>query len=163
VAVTLGAGTFSVGADVRPGRYVIATSESSGNFQVENPKDPLKVNEILGTEAIVAVPTVTTDLAEGDTIKIKGLSAVTFTPATTELLTDLSSGSWIVGLDIAPGRYVVTPVAGSGNLFVGEVGGFPEVNEILGGDYGVESVTVDLIEGWQIDIIGMASAHFEAV
>ena len=59
-----------------------------------------------------------------------------------------SVDNWVVGLDIAPGRYVVTPGKGMmGNLYIDDGGWLAKTNEILGGDYGVPSVTVTLDEG----------------
>ncbi|MCL2455899.1 MAG: hypothetical protein FWD18_11460 [Micrococcales bacterium] len=163
VATTLGTGSFLVGSDVQPGRYVITPGGGeSGNLQVSSASDPLKVNEILGTAYGLGVPSVTVDLVADDEIKISGLSSVTFTPAETSLSNQLSAGQWIVGLDIAAGRYVVTPAEGeSGNFFVYSDRGFPKVNEILGGDFGVPSVTVSLEDGQRIKISSLSSVVFE--
>jgi hypothetical protein len=72
----LGAGTFSGGKDVAPGRYdVSAGAGQSGSFFVENQM----VNEILGGS--YGVPNVTVNLQQGDVITISGLSQVTMTAA----------------------------------------------------------------------------------
>lgn len=77
-AVTLYAGTFIVGQDIAPGRYVATTTPgSSGNFIVSGQDD---VNEILGQNGFGGVPSVTTDLTDGDVITISGLGQVTMTP-----------------------------------------------------------------------------------
>lgn len=161
---TLGAGTFTVGQDVAPGRYVITCPEGeSGNISASSAKDPLALNEILGTALGLGVPSVTTDLTDGEEIKISGLSAVTFTPATTELRTSLSAGDWEVGLDVEAGNYIVTPAAGeSGNFALYSKSGFPETIEILGdaGGLGVPNVTVELEDGQKIAIAGLSEVTF---
>jgi hypothetical protein len=161
---TLGAGQYSVGTDVQPGRYVIAgPAGESGNLQVDREGEILPwVNEILGDPSVIGVPSVTTDLKAGDTIQISGLSQVTFTPAQTALSNQLSTGRWIVGLDIAAGRYTATPPTGeSGNLIVQSEGDlFPAVNEILGGSLGVPSYTVTLTDGQEIEISALSSVTF---
>ncbi|MDR0416441.1 MAG: DUF2510 domain-containing protein [Propionibacteriaceae bacterium] len=162
----LGAGVFTVGADVRPGRYVITPAEGeSGNLQVSRPSDPLYVNEILGDAMGLGVPSVTIGLADGDEITISGLSAVSFTPAETALSTTLTTGRWDVGVDIPAGRYTATPADGqSGNFFVYRGSGFPLVNEILGGElggeYGVPNVTVNLEDGQTVVLSGLSSVTF---
>ena len=76
--VTLYAGTFIVGQDIGAGRYVATTTPgSSGNFIVSGADS---VNEILGQNGIGGVPSVTTDLTDGDVITISGLGQVTMTP-----------------------------------------------------------------------------------
>src|SRR5699024_9739970 len=79
---TLGAGTFTVGEDVPPGRYVIEPGAGqSGNLSASSEEDPLAINEILGGESGFGVPSVTSTLIEGEQLEISGLSEVTFTPA----------------------------------------------------------------------------------
>jgi hypothetical protein len=76
--VTLYAGTFIVGQDIGTGRYVATTTPgSSGNFIVSGQDS---VNEILGQNDVGGVPSVTTDLTDGDVITISGLGQVTMTP-----------------------------------------------------------------------------------
>ncbi len=85
---------------------------------------PYSYNEILGTAADLGVPSVRAQISKGDKISISGLSAVTFTPVTTPLVTShttitLGAGTWVVNQDIGPGRYVATPGPGqSGNFIV---------------------------------------------
>lgn len=79
-----------------------------------------------------------------------------FTPAKTKLSKKLSAGNWIVGLDVPPGDYIAKPGKGqSGNFFVYNEDGRAEVNEILGGDYGVEDVTLTLEVGQVVFISGI--------
>ncbi|MGA2911473.1 MAG: hypothetical protein ABSE17_02445 [Candidatus Levyibacteriota bacterium] len=76
--VTLYAGTFTVGQDIGAGRYVATTTTgSSGNFIVSGIDS---VDEILGQSDGQGVPSVTTNLTDGDVISISGLSQVIMTP-----------------------------------------------------------------------------------
>jgi hypothetical protein len=71
------AGTFTVGQDIGAGRYVATTTAgSSGNFIVTGVDN---VDEILGVSDGQGVPSVTTNLTNGDIISISGLTEVTLT------------------------------------------------------------------------------------
>lgn len=155
VLTTLNTGKFTVGTDIPAGRYVI-TGAGSGNLFINNESSLAYVNEILGGGDI-GVDSVTTDIKKGDTIEVSGMNQATFTPAENVLYTDtLMTGNWLVGIDIAPGRYDISGNGGSGNLFIYDKSGISVVNEILGGgDFGVEKVTADLEEGNIISISGM--------
>ena len=113
---TLNTGTFTVGEDISEGRYVI-TGDGSGNLFVYDGDFPV-VNEILDPTGEFGVKSVTTDIKDGQQIEISGISNVTFTPAETSISNILTTGTWIVGLDIAPGRYDAAAPSGSGNFFV---------------------------------------------
>jgi hypothetical protein len=153
----LGAGQWTVGADVQPGRYVMASGGGSGNFFIRR-DGRSRVNEILSGS--YGVPSVTADLRAGDTIEISGLRSVSFTPAETALSLVLTTGYWTVGLDIPSGRYTATPPNGeSGNFFV-RSGSRSVVNEILGGSYGVPSYALTLTDGQEIEISGLSSVSF---
>lgn len=158
---TLYSGIFIVGEDIPAGRYVI-TGDGSGNLFVKN-KGVLMVNEILDTEHGMGVPNVTVDLAAGNEIEISGINNVTFTPAETQSSTTLTTGVWLVGLDIPAGRYEVTCNDGeSGNFFV-HSGNKPVVNEILdrsGMGIGVEKIRVNLQEKQVVTISGFSTAIF---
>jgi hypothetical protein len=167
-ATTLGAGTFTVGKDVQPGRYVITAVSGSGNFTVTNPDGSLWVNEILGNTGMsgMGVPSITSDLGEGDLIEISGISQVNFTPATTKKSTTLTTGDWVVGVDIPAGSYVATPAdaSTSGNFQVLTSDGTIATNEILGdaGGFGVSNVTVNLSQGDVILISSIPTVNFKA-
>jgi len=79
--VHLFAGTFTVGQDIGAGRYVATPAAGqSGNFVVGGNGS---ANEILGGSAkFGGVPSVTTNLTNGDVITISSLSDVTMTPTT---------------------------------------------------------------------------------
>lgn len=148
-AVTLNAGTWVVGKDVQPGRYVVKATNGSGNFT----DDSGKINVILGTtpdNEMGQVDSYTTDLKKNDKIKLSGIESASFTPTPDKRteMTDLTAGNWVVGKDIKAGRYDITATAGSGNLSTDD----GDVNEILGmtkdNDTGqVTKVSVNLQNG----------------
>lgn len=161
---TLFSGTFTVGEDIPEGRYVI-TGAGSGNLLVYEKELPI-VNEILddGSSGMnIGVSSVTTDIANGNVIEISGLNEVIFTPAETTISNSLTTGTWVVGLDIKAGKYDATCEDGeSGNLFVYN-GSIPVVNEILdksGMGIGTEKVRVNLKDGQVITISGLNSVTF---
>jgi hypothetical protein len=115
-------------------------------------------DEILGTNG---VPKVRVQITNGDQIQIQHLSQVTFSPVSTPLVTtqsavNLYAGTWTVGEDLGPGRYVATPGAGqSGTFTIAKEG----VSVVLGGDPSqgqVPSVTFIVRNGDVIDISGLA-------
>lgn len=155
---TLGAGNFTVGTDIPAGLYnVTAGAGQSGNFIVTGNDT---YDEILGSADGLGVPEVRARLQNGDKIQLAGLSSVVFTPVATPYVTvvkpvDLYAGTWTVGQDIAPGRYIATPGAGqSGNFIINGEG----IDEILGSadGLGVPSVTVTVHKGDVIQISGLA-------
>ena len=164
-ATALGAGTFVGGKDVAVGLYdVTPGAGQSGNFIVHGENS---YNEILGSAGTAGgVDKVRTKISDGDDIKISGLSSVTFTPVTAAFVTDhvatsLYAGTFIVGEDIGPGRYTVTPGAGQSGNFI--VHGENSYNEILSSDKtygGVPSVSVSLADGDEITISGMSEVTF---
>jgi hypothetical protein len=172
--VTLGAGSFLGGSDVKTGLYDVTPGPGeSGNFSTKG-KDPLtySYNEILGSDTTFSqVPSVRAQINKGDQITISGLSAVTFTPVTAPYVTShttitLGAGTWVVNQDIGPGRYVATPGPGQSGNFSKKGKGFTSyVNEILGSNtsYGqVPSVTVNLSKGDVIAISGMSQVVMTA-
>lgn len=157
VAVTLGAGTFTGGKDVAAGLYdVTAGTGGSGNFIVHGADS---YDEIIGNSTDLGVPKIRVHISAGDSIQISGLSQVIFTPVTGPLVTTygpvtLYAGTWTVGQDLGPGRYVATPGSGqSGNFIITREG----VDEILGGaaTLGVPSVTFTVKNGDVISISGL--------
>lgn len=159
---TLSTGTFEVGKDINPGRYVCKSLGGSGNFVVNKDGVP-EVNEILDPSGQDGVKTVTCDLTKGESIKISSIKKVKFTPAETKMSNKLSAGTWEVGVDIKPGRYIAKVKHGSGNFVVND-NGVPEVNEILdaSGESGVKTVTCDLKDGEIINISSLNEVYFES-
>ena len=172
--VTLGAGSFLGGSDVKAGLYDVTPGPGqSGNFSTTSGKalSPYSYNEILGTAGGFGVPSVRTQISKGDKISISGLSAVTFTPVTAPLVTShatitLGAGTWVVNQDIGPGRYAATPGPGQSGNFNVTGGSFTDnVNEILGSDTSlseVPSVSVNLSKGEVIAISSMSQVVMTA-
>jgi hypothetical protein len=165
VLTSLYTGTFVVGEDIPAGRYTI-TGSGSGNLFIYENGIPF-INEILmgsRSDFDLGVPSVTVDIKDGNEIEISGINNVIFTPATTELSTTLSTGYWVVGLDIPAGTYEATCNDGeSGNFFVYN-GKFPVVNEILDKSdmgFGVEKVRVSLKDQQIIHISGLSTVIFK--
>jgi hypothetical protein len=165
ILTDLYAGMFVVGEDIPAGRYTI-TGVGSGNLFIYEKKIPF-VNEILTNDLGdfgLGVPSVTVDIKDGNEIEISGINKVVFTPAVTEMSTTLSTGRWVVGLDIPAGTYEATCNDGeSGNLFV-YTGKLPVVNEILdksGMGFGVEKVRVSLKDKQIIEISGLSTVIFQ--
>lgn len=120
------------------------------------------INEILGFPEF-GVTNVTTVMEEGDEIEISGMNQVYFEPYESEERTEIGTGQWLVGDDVAPGRYEATISSGSsGNFFVysGSMG-LAEVNEILdvNEDLGVSSVTFTVEAGDVIEISGIEAVQ----
>lgn len=164
-ATELFTGEFTVGTDIKPGRYVITCDSGSGNLFVYNGQMPY-INEILSNSLEdsmgLGVTKIEVDLSEGQTIQISGLNNVIFSPATIEQKTSLSSGYHIVGRDVPAGDYIATAPNGSGNFFVYSKNGMPKVNEILGkDDFGlaVEKVKFSVQEGDLIQISSLENVE----
>lgn len=145
--VTLGAGKFTVGKDIKPGRYVITTNSGDGNLSDDN-----DMNVILSSQSGSSsdgVDSYTTTLPKGDKVEISGIDSTTFTPVKKRTYkTLLGAGQWEVGKDIKPGHYVITSTQGSGNISTDD----GDINEILGktkdSDTGqVTNITADLSNG----------------
>lgn len=127
--ITLNTGTFKVGRDIKPGRYLVKAASGSGNFTDKSGD----INVILGTTAdneSGQVDSYTTTLKKGDSIQLSSIQSTTFTPTASKVdyKTNLSAGDWIVGQNIKAGRYAITATAGSGNL--SNASG--SINEVLG-------------------------------
>ncbi|GKT04492.1 hypothetical protein [Furfurilactobacillus entadae] len=165
------AGSYTVGSDLKPGRYVVTATEGSGNFETtaKNSLTGENVNEILGTDdPSLETANVTADFATGDKIQIEGMSGANFTPApkgNKNNTASLTTGYWKVGRDIKAGKYTVTPAEGeSGNFMVDpkSITG-DDVNEVLGADTSFSQtpkVNVNLHNGDKISISGMNTVNF---
>ena len=160
-AVTLGAGKYKVGRDIKPGRYVIKAVKGSGNLS----NSDFTINVILGNDDKGdQLTSFTTNLVKNDKIKLDWIKSTSFTPTPDKYTykTKISAGIWLVGLDIKPGRYVIRPIKGRGNL-ISEDGSDDNLNEILGKDAKrdqVSKVTADLTAGEVIlstlELIGLS-------
>jgi len=81
IATTLTTGHWVVGTDVAAGTfYAVPAAGSSGNFIVHNADGRLAYNEILnGRDTGIGVPRVRVNLQNGQTIRVSGLTSVSFT------------------------------------------------------------------------------------
>lgn len=157
-------GTFVVGEDITPGRYVITCDSGNGNLFIYDNGMPL-INEILAASAgDFGVSKVETDILSGQEIEISGLDKVNFTPSEVSLKTTLPAGIHLVGRDVPAGSYIATTKSGSGNFFVYGKSGLPEVNEILGAEddgFSVTKVKFKVSDGEIIQIGGLESVTLQ--
>jgi hypothetical protein len=165
VAADLGAGSFLGGADIQPGLYDVTPVNGAGNFNVTSKIGYLKINEILGDNDGLGVPEVRVEILDQDVIKLDGINKVHFQPVETPFRTTVKSlslytGIFVVGEDIAAGKYVTTSATGSGNFEVYTTEGVQVTNEVLGGDVGVKEVIVDLQNQEFIKIVGIKQVRF---
>ena len=162
----LSTGTFSVGRDIPAGRYIITTSSrEAGNFTISR-SGRLLVNEILSDRVDFGVSSITVDILDWDTITISGLDRVDFTPAETSLSNILSTGHWVVGLDIEAGDYVVTAIYYDAGNFTVHSGDRLAVNEILTGrsdGFGESILTITLYDGQLVRISGLNGVNFTRI
>lgn len=131
----LTAGDYTVGTDIKPGRYIVTpTNGTSGNFTSSTGDinvilgDP---NADVGTDMYVS--SYTLDLKKKVNISLSGVTAhfEAVTKRKAIKSGDLHTGVYKVGKDIKPGKYTITAVQGSGNL-VSTKKGF--INEMMGTD-----------------------------
>jgi hypothetical protein len=158
--VTLGAGNFTGGTDVAPGLYDVTTgSGQSGNFIVSGTDS---YNEVLDSAGGRGVPEIRVQISNGDQIQISGLAQAFFTPVSTPFVTtqsavSLYAGTWTVGQDLGPGRYVATPGTGQSGTFIITAEG---VNEHLSSaprhGSASSSVTFNVQDGDVIEISNLA-------
>ena len=159
IETDLGVGTFQGGKDIQIGLYDITSINGNGIFTVIAGGGALRSNEVLGNAQNLGISKVRVNIQNGDEITLAGIDKVHFQPVTTPIITtvhtvNMYSGSWVVGEDIAAGRYMAT-TSGSGNFVLNTIEGIPDINEILGGNSGVRNITVDLTDGEIIDISGI--------
>ena len=159
--VTLSAGDWIVGEDVAQGRFVIS-GDSTGSLTIWRGEEFI-MSEILGGGAF-GVSTVNTYLLNGDRIVIHDINNTIFNPVANRTLSNsLTTGNWVVGVDIAAGTYEATVPSGIGSFVVFR-GSNVLVNEILeDGSQGlsVDHVQVTLIAGDVIMISGVERVNFE--
>lgn len=163
-AVNLTTGTFLVGQDISTGKYIFT---GNGTVSIWNGEIAV-INEIIDSSTQSAITSVTTDLYDGQKIEVTSPTSLKLTPVqTTTFQTFLSTGNWIVGIDIEPGQYVCEPVnnegllEGKGNLLIYD-------NKVLlvnkkidaTGNDGVKSFMADLKEGQTISICNIPSLKF---
>ena len=160
-------GAFIVGQDIPAGRYVF-TGDGIGTLSISD-GEIVVINETIDSTTNEGVPTVTTDLYDGQKIEVLGGNNLNITPAQTLVRTSLSTGNWVVGLDIQPGNYICEPVMdntegslkGRGTLIIYD-GEMALINEILDstGEEGVKDLKVELKTGQTISICNLPQVKF---
>lgn len=162
-AIDLFAGDFTVGVDITAGMYDITTPEGIGNITITTEKGmPININMLTSSSEQsfgLGVTKIHAYLFNDYTISISGLNTVNLVPADLSPKTELTSGQYLVGLEIVPGTYIASaPDGGFGNFNVTR-NGMPIVYEMLGKDdvmgLGVEKVKFTAKEGDYIDISGL--------
>lgn len=168
-STTLSAGKYTVGENLKPGRYVIKSESSSGNLVISS-NGINNINAILtGVNEPLAngsVENVTCDLAKGAQVQISSMNKVSFIPASTSLHEILGTGTWTVGLDIEPGKYNVVPVNGSGDFIIYSPDGTELVNQKLSSSTNppqgaVQSYNCSLVTGDVVKISSINEVKFE--
>lgn len=166
-------GEWIVGQDIKPGRYKITTLDGqSGNFFIyENETEEYPfVNFILENNGFgLGVEEANFDIQDGQVIELSGMDNVIFEPVESEIKTELTTGVWVVGVDVEVGTYVATTAEDtSGNLFVYENGdypdGYPTTNAVLGkgeNNIGSERIQLKLKDGQVIVISGISTLFLD--
>ena len=141
-----------------PGLYDVTTGPGqSGNFIVNGTDS---YNEVLDSSGSQGVPKIRVQISSGDQIQISDLSQAFFTPVSTPFVTTQSpvtlyAGTWTVGQDLGPGKYVATPGTGQSGTFIITS---EKVNARISGDPGSgadSSVTFNVQIGDVIEISGL--------
>ena len=170
--MTLKAGDYTVGTgELAAGTYdVTPAAGQSGELNVTGDDgDPSEISSMQGLGSSSAdgqVPKMRVDLKLGETVTLSQLKSATLVPVITgaaprRARTVLFAGTFVVGTDLAPGDYRVTPGPGqSGNFFVDGLEN--DYNEILGtaADGGQSSLDVRLGAGDVIETRNMSAVIF---
>jgi hypothetical protein len=160
VKTDLSVGHWRVGTDIPPGRYVISAVRGTGNTSSVKRDGRRGINEIFSAHLTTGlrVGTVTTDLEDNEIITIERLGTVSFVPAVSEMRTTISSGTWIVGIDVPAGTFSLSATRageqGTVSILTGEA---VTHNEILGTIHGVghTSMPLTLTDGQILSIHGL--------
>ncbi|MDF2595471.1 MAG: hypothetical protein K0R69_1812 [Clostridia bacterium] len=132
--VLLPSGSFLVGKDIKPGRYMITTPKGMGDLFIYK-KDIPYINEILtyahNEDSTIGVTKIETNLSAGDRIQISGLEAALFAPVPVFKKTTLVSGHHLVGRDIPAGDYTVIAPSGTGHFMIYDPQSSSSVDENL--------------------------------
>lgn len=108
--VELKNGTYEVGKDLEPGHYTISSKNNKGYIEIKTAEDWSFEEEFgkdYGTEDKPTIPNITTYLTEGDKINLDKTELVTFEPKHQTYTNPISTGIWIVGKDVKPGKYKI--------------------------------------------------------
>lgn len=135
-ATTKNAGKYKVGKDIKPGHYTITQhSKDMGIFEQDNQYDNYIFSNALSGDSKYIASKISTYLVDGQTVVIKDMKNVKFTPEPTKPRTDLNTGVWIVGADVEPGSYTVRSANVYSANFTVKTSGKTEknkINEVVG-------------------------------
>ena len=129
-------GKYKVGKDIQPGHYTIThNNDKIGILEVDNEYGNYVFSNALSAKSETIAGKITTYLADGQTVVVKDMKHVKFTPEPIKYRTNLNTGVWVVGADIAPGSYTVRPGNKySANFNVQSSKGESKAIEIIGDD-----------------------------
>ncbi|TYC48110.1 hypothetical protein ESZ50_10075 [Weissella muntiaci] len=140
---------YVVGKDIKAGTYDITTDSGSGNVMSKDGRLNIILSAPADANSDLSLTSYHAILKDGETIEIDSIPSVHFQASTSPTAIsngNLNAGDYVVGQDIAPGRYTLALVAGSGNVQTNDY----NVNEIFNSDSsagGVSSTTVTLHTG----------------
>ncbi|WEN70274.1 hypothetical protein MT340_004985 [Staphylococcus sp. NRL 16/872] len=103
-------GTYEVGKDIEPGHYTISSKNNKGYIEIKTVEDWSFKEEFgkdYGTVDKPTIPTITTYLTEGDKVNLDKTELTTFEPKHQTYTNPISTGIWIVGKDVKPGKYKI--------------------------------------------------------
>jgi len=168
--VSLTSGKFTVGKDIKSGRYAATTgAHLVGVLTVYELDSNLpEISSSLGIFSETSrVESIALSLKEGQVIEIEKMHFVLFTPLETKLRTELTTGFWTAGLDIEAGTYKITSKDGLyGNIKIFASDDKAVAAEKLGKSNETEadnSVILTIREGEKIRIFNTPSVLFEKV
>ena len=140
------------------GRYMI-TGYPAGNIFIYDENGELILTEIVGSYA--GSGSLTLDIDSSYTVRADGgYDSVQITPVKTVLATDLTTGLWKVGTDIAPGEYDIEIEEAYGYLQIFEEGKEPILFELIGGKVGQTNGQVTLKAGQTIRVTDTSFIKF---
>lgn len=150
-SITKNSGKYKIGKDIQPGHYTITHNNTNiGILEVDNEYGNYVFSNALSAKSETIASKITTYLVDGQTVEIKDMKHVKFTPEPIKYRTNLNTGVWVVGADIAPGSYTVRPGNKySANFNVQSSKGESKAIEIIGGDSSSakKSLHIDLKKG----------------
>lgn len=146
-------GKYKVGKDIKPGHYSITQhSHDMGTFEQDNQYGNYIFSNALSGDSEYFASEISTYLVDGQTVIIKNMKNVKFTPESTKPRLDLNTGVWIVGADVVPGNYTVRSDSAYAANFIVKSPDKNEkikVNEVIGKDdeNAKKSLNVNLNKG----------------
>ena len=134
---TFSKGTYKVGKQIKPGRYIIKATNGFGNVSSSGAK---KTNDFVvllsdGNDKTLVYPnSYTVDLTKNEKIKVQNLNQINLTKISTKkkYCSVLPAGQWKAGRDFKPGKYTIKAIIGEGNNLSDNFSSKNWINKILG-------------------------------